>query len=150
MAACGVTYTVAHRSEGPSECWYRAPKGSCAGCPFREQCSPSGRKETIQRPIARLSTTENSSILFSTLGKSEQQSANPHRRDLRSRASRRNRGLEVFAQMAQIQVWLIAAFAAEYPEAKLKRKSVQPSLWLEERLVCHPRRWHFAGLQSPD
>jgi len=28
---------------------YQAPKGSCAACPFREQCAPSGRERTVGR-----------------------------------------------------------------------------------------------------
>ena len=38
---------------GTQRVQYRAPKGSCAACPFREQCSPSGRERTIHRSWAQ-------------------------------------------------------------------------------------------------
>ena len=34
---------------GTQRVQYRAPRGRCAACPFREQCAPSGRERTIHR-----------------------------------------------------------------------------------------------------
>jgi len=34
---------------GTQRVQYRAPKGSCAACPFRGQCTPSGGERTIHR-----------------------------------------------------------------------------------------------------
>jgi hypothetical protein len=48
---------------------YRAPKGSCAGCPFRAQCSPSGGERTIHRSWSQefVDLTEN--LMGTALGK---------------------------------------------------------------------------------
>jgi hypothetical protein len=41
------------QARGTQRVQYQAPKGSCAACPFREQCSPSGRERTIHRSWAQ-------------------------------------------------------------------------------------------------
>ncbi len=43
--------------KGTQRVQYRARKGSCAACPFREQCSPSGRESTIHRSWGQDSST---------------------------------------------------------------------------------------------
>jgi hypothetical protein len=48
---------------------YRAPKGSCAACSFREQCAPSGRERSIGRSWGQEFVERTEELLSSPLGK---------------------------------------------------------------------------------
>jgi hypothetical protein len=48
---------------------YQAAKGSCAACPFREQCSPSGRERTIHRSWAQAFVDAAEELLATPLGR---------------------------------------------------------------------------------
>jgi hypothetical protein len=48
---------------------YRAPKGSCASCPYRAQCAPSGRERTLHRSWAQEFVEAAENRLASPLGK---------------------------------------------------------------------------------
>jgi len=54
---------------GTGRVQYRAPKGSCAACPFREQCTPSGRERTMHRSWAQEYVDADEERLASPLGK---------------------------------------------------------------------------------
>jgi hypothetical protein len=54
---------------GTQRVQYRAPKGSCAACPFREQCAPSGRERTIHRSWGQEFVDATGELLASPLGK---------------------------------------------------------------------------------
>jgi transposase len=48
---------------------YQAPKGSCAACPFREQCTPSGNERTVGRSWGQDFVDRTEELLASPLGK---------------------------------------------------------------------------------
>jgi Transposase DDE domain len=54
---------------GTSRVQYRAPRGSCAACAYRTQCTPSGRERTIHRSWAQAFVDANEARLASPLGK---------------------------------------------------------------------------------
>jgi transposase len=54
---------------GTNRVQYRAPTGSCAPCPFRAQCSPSGRDRTFHRSWAQEFVDADEARLASPLGK---------------------------------------------------------------------------------
>jgi len=91
---------------------YRAPKGSCAGCPFREQCSPSGRERTIHRSWGQEFVDATAERLARPLGKqrlAERQTyiegAFGLAKELHGLRRTRFKG----RWRVQIQVWLTAA-----------------------------------------
>jgi hypothetical protein len=55
--------------KGTQRVQYRAPRGSCAACRFREQCAPSGRDRTIHRSWGQESVERTEALLASPLGK---------------------------------------------------------------------------------
>jgi transposase len=54
---------------GTQRVQYRAPRGSCSVCSFREQCTPSGRERTIHRSWGQEFVEANEERLSSPLGK---------------------------------------------------------------------------------
>jgi hypothetical protein len=48
---------------------YQAPKGSCAACAFREQCTPSGRERSIGRSWGHEFVDRTEELLASAAGK---------------------------------------------------------------------------------
>jgi len=48
---------------------YRAPRGSCAACPFREQCTPSGNERTVGRSWGQEFVDATGALLAGPLGK---------------------------------------------------------------------------------
>jgi hypothetical protein len=54
---------------GTQRVQYRAPKGSCAACPFREQCSPSGRERSVGRSWGQEYVDRTEDLLATSLGK---------------------------------------------------------------------------------
>jgi transposase len=54
---------------GTQRVQYRAPKGSCAACPFQAECTPSGRERTIHRSWGQASVERTEELLASPLGK---------------------------------------------------------------------------------
>jgi hypothetical protein len=91
---------------------YRAPKGSCAACPFREQCSPSGRERTIHRSWGQEFVETTEAPLASSLGKQRPverkvfiEGAFGLAKELHGLRITRFKG----SWRVQIQVWLTAA-----------------------------------------
>jgi transposase len=91
---------------------YQAPQGSCAVCPYRAQCTPSGRERTIHRSWAQEFVEANEERLASPLGKKlliERQIyvEGPFglAKDLHGLRQTRFKG----RRRVQIQVWLTAA-----------------------------------------
>jgi transposase len=54
---------------GTQRVQYRAPRGSCAACPFRQQCAPSGRERTIHRSWGQEFVERTEDLLATSLGK---------------------------------------------------------------------------------
>jgi len=54
---------------GTQRVQYRAPRGSCAACTFREQCAPSGRERTIHRSWGQEYVERTEALLAGPLGK---------------------------------------------------------------------------------
>jgi len=54
---------------GTQRVQYRAPKGSCAACQFRQQCAPSGKERTIHRSWGQEWVEWTEELLSSPLGK---------------------------------------------------------------------------------
>ncbi len=91
---------------------YRAPKGSCAACPFREQCSPSGGERTIHRSWGQDFVDRTEELLAGPLGKQRLierktyiEGAFGLAKELHGLRRTRFRG----RRRVQIQVWLTAA-----------------------------------------
>jgi len=57
------------QERGTQRVLYRAPKGSCPACPFREQCTPSGRERTVGRSWGQDFVDRTVELLASPLGK---------------------------------------------------------------------------------
>ncbi len=91
---------------------YRAPQGSCAVCPFRAPCSPSGSARTIHRSWAQDFAEAAAELLASPLGKQRMverqiyvEGAFGLAKELHGLRRTRFRG----RWRVQIQVWLTAA-----------------------------------------
>ena len=91
---------------------YRAPKGSCAACPFRDQCSPSGGERSIHRSWGQEFVDATAELLASPLGKQRLieretyiEGAFGLAKELHGLRRTRFRG----RWRVQIQVWLTAA-----------------------------------------
>jgi transposase len=57
------------QARGTQRVQYRAPKGSCSACPFREQCAPSGRERNMARSWGQEFVDLTGQLLASPLGK---------------------------------------------------------------------------------
>jgi transposase len=97
---------------GTQRVQYRAPKGSCAACPFREQCTPSGRERTIHRSWGQDFVDRTEDLLAGPLGKQRLierktyiEGAFGRAKELHGLRRTRFRG----RRRVQIQVWLTAA-----------------------------------------
>ncbi|MFH1486559.1 MAG: IS1182 family transposase [Chloroflexota bacterium] len=91
---------------------YQAPKGSCAVCPFREQCVPSGRERSIHRSWAQGFVEAAEERIASPLGKQRMverkvrvEGAFAFAKELHGLRRTRFRG----KRRVQIQLWLTAA-----------------------------------------
>ncbi|HLC30224.1 MAG TPA: transposase [Dehalococcoidia bacterium] len=91
---------------------YRAPKGSCAVCPFRGHCAPSGRERTLHRSWAQEFVELAEERLASPLGKQRMIERTIYvegviglAKELHGLRRTRFRG----RWRVQIQVWLTAA-----------------------------------------
>jgi len=100
------------RVNGTQRVQYRAPKGSCAACPFREQCSPSGGERTIHRSWAQEFVDATAERLASPLGKKRMAERQTYiegtfglAKELHGLRRTRFKG----RWRVQIQVWLTAA-----------------------------------------
>jgi IS5 family transposase len=98
--------------KGTQRVQYRAPKGSCAACRFREQCAPSGRERTIHRSWGQDFVDQTEELLASPLGKQRlverkiySEGAFGLAKELHGLRRTRFRG----RRRVQIQVWLTAA-----------------------------------------
>jgi transposase/IS5 family transposase len=97
---------------GTGRVQYRAPKGSCAVCPFREQCTPSGRERTLHRSWAQEFVEADEERLASPLGKRRMTERKTYiegtfglAKELHGLRRTRFRG----RRRVQIQLWLTAA-----------------------------------------
>jgi transposase len=97
---------------GTGRVQYRAPKGSCATCSFREQCTPSGRERTIHRSWAQEFVDADEQRLASPLGKQRLTERKIYvegtfglAKELHGLRRTRFRG----RRRVQIQLWLTAA-----------------------------------------
>ena len=97
---------------GTGRVQYRAPKGSCAVCPFREQCTPSGRERTMHRSWAQEFVEADEGRLASPLGKRRMTERKIYiegtfglAKELHGLRRTRFRG----RRRVQIQLWLTAA-----------------------------------------
>ena len=111
---CPAGQKLRHHSQvrGTQRVQYRAPKGSCAACLFRAQCTPSGRERTIHRSWGQEFVEANEKRLASLLGEQrlvERQvyveGAFGLAKDLHGLRQTRFRG----RRRVQIQLWLMAA-----------------------------------------
>lgn len=91
---------------------YQAPKGSCAACPLRAQCAPSGRERTIHRSWGQQYVDATEALLTSPLGEQRLVERQTYvegpfglAKDLHGLRQTRFRG----KRKVQIQVWLTAA-----------------------------------------
>jgi transposase len=91
---------------------YRAPRGSCAACPFRSQCSPSGRERAIHRSWGQEFVDATEQLLASPLGRQRLverkiyiEGAFALAKELHGLRRTRFKG----RQRVQIQLWLTAA-----------------------------------------
>lgn len=91
---------------------YRAPKGACFACPFREQCVPSGRERTLHRSWAQDFVDAAEERLGSPLGKqrlaerkTSVEGAFGLAKELHGLRRTRFRG----RSRVQVQLWLTAA-----------------------------------------
>ena len=57
------------QANGTQRVPYRAPKGSCAACPLRAQCAPSGKERTLHRSWGQDAVDATEALLASPLGK---------------------------------------------------------------------------------
>jgi transposase len=100
------------QARGSQRVQYRAPKGSCAACAFRDQCTPSGRERTIHRSWGQDFVDQTEELLRSPLGKQRLieretyiEGAFGLAKELHGLRRTRFRG----RWRVQIQVWLMAA-----------------------------------------
>ncbi len=130
---------------GTQRVQYRAPKGSCAACPFRQQCAPSGRERTIHRSWGQESVERTVALLASPLGKRRLierkiyvEGAFGLGKELHGLRRTRFRG----RRRVQIQLWLTAA-AMNIKRAvrtmTTKGRPVTPALLLSHLLVALTR-----------
>src|SRR3972149_1220312 len=66
---CGQRLRRSQQARNTQRVNYRAPKGSCAVCPFREQCAPSGRERTVGRSWGQEFVDATEVLMASPLGK---------------------------------------------------------------------------------
>ena len=97
---------------GTGRVQYRAPKGGCAVCPFREQCTPSGRERTMHRSWAQEFVEADEERLASPLGKRRMTERKTYiegtfglAKELHGLRRTRFRG----RRWVQVQLWLTAA-----------------------------------------
>ena len=101
-----------NQARGTQRVMYQAPRGSCAACPFREQCTPSGRERTVGRSWAQEFVDATEELMASPLGKQRMverkiyiEGAFGLAKELHGLRRTRFRG----RWRVQIQVWLTAA-----------------------------------------
>jgi transposase len=97
---------------GTQRVQYRAPRDSCAACPFREQCAPSGRERTIHRSWGQEYVERTEALMAGPLGKQRLverkvyvEGAFGLGKELHGLRRTRFRG----KRRVQIQLWLTAA-----------------------------------------
>jgi transposase len=97
---------------GTQRVLYQASKGTCAACPFREQCTPSGRERTVGRSWGQDFVDQTAELLAGPLGKQRLierktyiEGAFGLAKELHGLRRTRFRG----RWRVQVQVWLTAA-----------------------------------------
>ena len=101
-----------NQASGTQRVLYQAPKGSCAACLFRGQCTPSGRERSIGRSWGQKHVEQTEELLASPLGKQRLierkiyvEGAFGLAKELHGLRRTRFRG----RRRVQIQLWLTAA-----------------------------------------
>ncbi len=131
--------------KGTQRVQYRAPKGSCAACPFREQCSPSGRERTIHRSWGQEFVDATESLLARPLGKQRLverkifiEGAFGLAKELHGLRRTRFKG----RWRVQIQVWLTAA--AMNIKKAVRRMVQRPHPAAAPRLLFRLHAWRLS------
>jgi len=130
---------------GTQRVQYRAPKGSCAVCALREQCTPSGRERTIHRSWGQEFVDATEELLASPLGKRRLverkiyiEGAFGLAKELHGLRRTRFRG----RSRVQIQVWLTAAAMNIKKAARSLAQRPYPAT--APRLLSSLRAWWFS------
>jgi transposase len=112
LCPAGQKLRRSHQVRDTQRVQYRAPKGSCAACPLRAQCAPSGRERTIHRSWGQDYVDATEALLATPLGEQRLVERQTHvegafglAKDLHGLRQTRFRG----KRKVQIQVWLTAA-----------------------------------------
>jgi transposase len=122
---------------GTQRVQYRAPKGSCAACPFREQCTPSGRERTIHRSWGQDFVDATAMLMAGPLGKQRLAERKAYiegtfglGKELHGLRRTRFRG----RWRVQIQLWLTAA--AMNIKRAVRSRAQQPHPAAAAQLLC--------------
>ena len=121
---------------------YRAPKGSCPACPFREQCTPAGRERTVGRSWGQDFVDRTVELLASPLGKQRlverkiyAEGAFGLAKELHGLRRTRFKG----RWRVQIQVWLTAA--AMNIKKAARSRAQQPYPAVASQLLSWLQAW---------
>ena len=130
---------------GTQRVQYRAPRGSCTVCPFRQQCSPSGGERTIHRSWGQEYVERTEALLAGPLGKQRLvarkiyvEGAFGLAKELHGLRRTRFRG----RWRVQIQLWLTAAamnIKRAVRQMTMKGRPANPALLAV--LLTTLRRW---------
>jgi len=127
---------------GTQRVQYRAPRGACVACPFRAQCSPSGRERTFHRSWAQEFVEADEERLASPLGKQRMTERQIYvegpfglAKELHGLRRTRFKG----RQRVQIQVWLTAA--AMNIKKAVRSMAHKPSNNAAPQLLSFLRAW---------
>src|SRR5713101_5228172 len=130
---------------GTQRVQYRAPKGSCAVCALREQCTPSGRERTIHRSWGQEFVDATEELLASPLGKRRLVERKIYidgafglAKELHGLRRTRFRG----RSRVQIQIWLTAAAMNIKKAARSLAQRPYPAT--APRLLSSLRAWWFS------
>jgi len=126
-----------HQARGQQRVLYQAPKGSCAACPFREQCTPSGSERTVGRSWGQEFVDATAALMASPLGKQRLAERKTYiegtfglGKELHGLRRTRFRG----NWRVQIQLWLTAA--AMNIKRAVRSRAQKPHPAAAARLFC--------------
>src|SRR6266545_6462018 len=124
---------------------YRAARSSCAACPFREQCTPSGRERSVGRSWGQEFVDRTEELLASPLGKQRLierkiyiEGAFGLAKELHGLRRTRFKG----RRRVQIQVWLTAA--AMNIKKAVRGMGEKPRLAAAPRLLFRLHAWRLS------
>ncbi|MDP3955004.1 MAG: IS1182 family transposase [bacterium] len=139
------------QERGTQRVLYRAPKGSCPACPFREQCTPAGRERTVGRSWGQDFVDRTVELLASPLGKQRlverkiyAEGAFGLAKELHGLRRTRFKG----RWRVQIQVWLTAA-AMNIKRAVRSRVRKPGHAAVPRLLAWLQTSWRSATLLTP-